>query len=393
MAQLSLKERLERLNALEKEMEKDYGTGIIVKDGEYHSIPRIPLSSPTLSWIMGGGGPRGRIMEVYGPESSGKTTLNTQFAVDVQMAGGYVVWVDAEHCFDPVYAHKFGLKTTPDCFKLIKPDCGEDALQIVIDYAKSGVVDFIVVDSVAALVPKAELEGDMDASQMGAQARMMSKAMRKLAGVASRSGTWISFINQIRMKIGVMFGSPETVPGGNALKYYASIRLDVRKTDTIAGEGGEEDDAIGIISKVTAKKNKTAAPFRKGNVEIYFDRGVDSFKEYIEFAVSFGILQKEKNTYLFDGAKVGVGLKQVTAFMRDNDGLYSLLKERVMAELNRAPVPKEEDIPEEDRIENEEGVSDEELAEIADEVSENDDELFEEDTTNKTRKKRAKKEK
>jgi recombination protein RecA len=208
---LSLKERLEKLNEVEATIKKDYGTGIVVVDGDYPRIPRWQLSSPTFNFILGGGYPAGRIIEIYGPESSGKTTINTQAAADIQKQGGYVVWVDAEHCFDPEYAHKFGLLTDQEHFTLIKPDSGEDALQIVIRYAASGVVDLIVVDSVAALVPKAELEGEMSDNQMGAQARMMGKAMRKLAGIASKSGTCVSFINQIRMKIGVVFGNPECV--------------------------------------------------------------------------------------------------------------------------------------------------------------------------------------
>jgi len=208
---LTLEEKLEKLNALEKVMEKDFGTGTVICDGDYPKIPRWKLASPRINHLMGGGLPKGRIIEVYGPESSGKTTLWLQWSADVQQKGGYVVWIDAEHCFDPEYSHRFGLKTSSDCFKLISPDSGEDALEIMARYAGSGAVDLIVLDSIAALVPKAELEGAMEDNQMGAQARMMGKAMRKITGLAAKNETVIGFINQIRMKIGVMFGNPECV--------------------------------------------------------------------------------------------------------------------------------------------------------------------------------------
>jgi recombination protein RecA len=310
-------ERLKALEAARLQIEKQFGQGSLMKLGMHSSaqgIETIPSGSILLDEALGVGGyPRGRIIEIYGPESSGKTTLALHAIAEAQKRGGIAAFIDAEHALDPVYARNLGVDI--DELWVSQPDNGEQALDIAESLIRSGAVDIIVVDSVAALTPQAEIEGDMGDAHVGLQARLMSQALRKLAGTLSKSKTILVFINQIRMKIGIMFGNPETTTGGNALKFYASVRLEVRKIETI--EHGDED-AVGNKVRVKVVKNKVAPPFRRAELEIIFGKGISSSASLLDAAVKYSIIDKKGAWYTWGDEKVGQGRENAKLYLEQN---------------------------------------------------------------------------
>jgi recombination protein RecA len=317
-------------------VQKEFGDGAIMrlKDGEKigGDVPVIPTGSLGLDIALGiGGYPRGRIIEIYGPESSGKTTLTLHAIASVQRRGGVAAFIDAEHALDVTYARKLGVKT--DELLISQPDYGEQALEIADMLVRSGAVDLVVVDSVAALVPKAEIEGDMGDSHVGLQARLMSQALRKVTGSVSRSQCLIFFTNQIRMKIGVMFGSPETTTGGNALKFYASVRLDVRRIGAIkeAGPPGKDMTVVGNRTRVKVVKNKLAAPFREVEFDILYGQGVSRAGEVIDMAADTNIVQKSGAWFSFDGERIGQGRDNARTYLEQHPDLLDKLEQKVLA--------------------------------------------------------------
>ena len=309
-------------------IERAFGKGAMVRLGDpgamFKDVEVIPSGSIGLDIALGVGGfPRGRIVEVYGPESSGKTTLALHVIAQAQMLSGIAAFVDAEHALDVSYARKLGVKV--DELLVSQPDTGEQALEIVDTLVRSTAVDVIVIDSVAALVPKAEIEGSMGDSQVGAQARLMSQALRKLTASISKSNTCVIFINQLRMKIGVMFGSPETTTGGNALKFYASMRLDVRRIGAL--KNGE--DSIGNRTRVKVVKNKVAAPFKQVEFDILYGEGICGTGDLIDVAVEMGILDKMGAWYSFEGERLGQGREKVRALLKDEKALFQKIDLRV----------------------------------------------------------------
>ncbi|HET7839770.1 MAG TPA: recombinase RecA [Rectinemataceae bacterium] len=319
-------EKIKALEAARLQIEKQFGMGSLMKLGANEHAPGIdsvPTGSILLDEALGVGGyPRGRVIEIYGPESSGKTTLALHAIAEAQKKGGIAAFIDAEHALDPVYARNLGVNT--DELWVSQPDNGEQALDITESLIRSGAVDIIVIDSVAALTPQAEIEGDMGDAHVGLQARLMSQALRKLTGTLSKSKTILVFINQIRMKIGVMFGNPETTTGGNALKFYSSVRLEVRKVETI--EKGEEE-AVGNKVRVKVVKNKVAPPFRKVELEIMFGKGISWAGSLIDAAVKYNIVDKKGAWYTWGEEKVGQG--------RDNAKLYLETNAQAAAEIER----------------------------------------------------------
>lgn len=318
-------------------VEKEFGKGAIMrlKDGETigGEVAVIPTGSLGLDIGLGiGGYPRGRIIEVYGPESSGKTTLTLHAIANVQRQGGVAAFIDAEHALDVTYARKLGVKT--DELLISQPDYGEQALEIADMLVRSGAVDLVVVDSVAALVPKAEIEGDMGDSHVGLQARLMSQALRKLTGSVSRSNCIIFFTNQIRMKIGVMFGSPETTTGGNALKFYASVRLDVRRIGAIKeaapSQAGKEAAVIGNRTRVKVVKNKMAPPFREVEFDILYGQGVSRSGEVLDMAADVGLVQKSGAWYAFDGERIGQGRDNARTYLEQHPAILTKLENRLL---------------------------------------------------------------
>ena len=295
-------------------IEKQFGKGSIMKLGEAHkaNVETIPTGSLSLDLALGGGIPKGRIIEIYGPESSGKTTLTLHVIAESQKAGGTAAFIDAEHALDPSYAKRIGVDV--ENLLLSQPDNGEQALEITETLVRSNAVDLIVVDSVAALVPRAEIEGEMGDAHMGLQARLMSQALRKLTGVISRSKTTVIFINQIRMKIGVMFGNPETTTGGNALKFYASVRMDIRRTSQIK----QGDSVIGNHTRVKVVKNKIAPPFREAEFDIMYNEGISRSGDVIDLAVNRNIIEKSGAWFAYDGAKIGQGREAAKQYLQDN---------------------------------------------------------------------------
>lgn len=309
-------------------LEKRYGKGTIMNlgTGPIEAIPSIPTGSLGLDIALGIGGiPRGRIAEVYGPESSGKTTLALHIAAETQKQGGTVVFIDAEHALDVQYAARLGVDTS----KLLvsQPDCGEQALEICEALIQSGTVDLVVVDSVAALVPRAEIDGEMGDQQPGLQARLMSKAMRKLTGLCARSNTAMLFINQIRMKIGVMFGSPETTTGGNALKFYSSVRMDIRRIGSLKDSAA---DFTGNRTRVKVVKNKVAAPFREAEFDIIFNEGISQTGEIIDIGVDQGIVDKAGAWYSYKGERLGQGREGAKVFLRENPEVKKEIRELIL---------------------------------------------------------------
>lgn len=311
-------------------IEKQFGKGSIMRLGDdsaiFKDVPYIPTGSVSLDIALGIGGiPRGRIVEVYGPESSGKTTLTLHMIAEAQKQGGIAAFIDAEHALDVNYAKKLGVKI--EDVLISQPDTGEQALEIAETLVRSGAIDLIVVDSVAALTPKAELEGDMGDSHMGLHARLMSQALRKLTGSISKSQTTVIFINQIRMKIGVMFGNPETTTGGNALKFYASVRLDIRRTGAIT----EGEEVIGNKTSVKVVKNKMAAPFKKVEFDILYGEGINRVADLLEYASTKGIVEKSGTWFSYKGERLGQGREKAKAFLVDNQKLLKTLVNEVYA--------------------------------------------------------------
>ncbi|HSX06420.1 MAG TPA: recombinase RecA [Candidatus Saccharimonadia bacterium] len=298
-------------------IEKQFGKGSIMKLGEAHAVnvETTPTGSLSLDLALGGGIPRGRIIEIYGPESSGKTTLTLHAIAEVQKAGGTAAFIDAEHALDPAYAKRIGVDI--ENLLLSQPDNGEQALEITETLVRSSAVDLIVVDSVAALVPRAEIEGDMGDPQMGLQARLMSQALRKLTGVISRSKTTVIFINQIRMKIGVMFGNPETTTGGNALKFYASVRMDIRRISQIKAG----DAIIGNRARVKVVKNKIAPPFREAEFDIMYNQGISTAGDILDLAVKDNIIEKSGAWFAYGGEKIGQGREAAKTYLQENPGI------------------------------------------------------------------------
>ena len=306
---------------------KQFGDGSIMKLGESRKIDveLLPSGSLSLDIALGGGYPKGRIIEIYGPESSGKTTLALHAIAEIQKQGGQAAFIDAEHALDPAYADKIGVNTEE--LLISQPDNGEQALEICETLVRSSAVDLIVVDSVAALVPQAEIDGGMGDAQMGLQARLMSQAMRKLTAIISKSKATVIFINQIRMKIGVMFGNPETTTGGNALKFYASVRLDIRRV----GQIKVGDSVVGNRTKVKVVKNKIAAPFRVAEFDIMYNEGVSKAGDILDLAIENGILDKAGAFIKYNGETIGQGRENVKQYLRENPELMSELEEKVRA--------------------------------------------------------------
>ncbi|MBI5279983.1 MAG: recombinase RecA [Burkholderiales bacterium] len=335
-------EKAKALQAALAQIEKQFGKGTIMRLGEGEKIEDIEVVSTGslgLDIALGVGGlPRGRVIEIYGPESSGKTTLTLQVIAEMQRLAGQCAFVDAEHALDIQYAQKLGVKVSD--LLISQPDTGEQALEIVDSLVRSGAVDLIVIDSVAALVPKAEIEGEMGDSLPGLQARLMSQALRKLTATIKKTNCMVIFINQIRMKIGVMFGSPETTTGGNALKFYASVRLDIRRTGTI--KKGEE--AIGNETKVKVVKNKVAPPFKHAEFDILFGEGISREGEIIDLGVQHQVLEKSGAWYAYNGEKIGQGRDNAREFLRENRALAHEIENKVRASLDIALLP---DVPEE----------------------------------------------
>ncbi len=323
-------DKLKALEAARLQIEKQYGLGSLMQLGKYDNplgIDSIPSGSILLDEALGVGGyPRGRIIEIYGPESSGKTTLALHAIAEAQKKGGIAAFIDAEHALDPIYAKNLGVNT--DELWVSQPDNGEQALEICESLVRSGAVDIIVIDSVAALTPQAEIEGDMGDAHVGLQARLMSQALRKLTGTLSKSKTILVFINQIRMKIGVMFGNPETTTGGNALKFYSSIRIEVRRIETI--EKGE-DEAIGNKVRVKVVKNKVAPPFRRVELEIMFGKGISASGSLIDAAVKCGIADKKGAWYTYGDEKLGQGRENVKLTLEQNQELSAEIEAKVRA--------------------------------------------------------------
>ncbi|MDR0718917.1 MAG: recombinase RecA [Treponema sp.] len=325
----SAEEKQKALEAARLQIEKQYGAGSIIKMGDTSrstGIEVIHSGSILLDEALGiGGYPRGRIIEIYGPESSGKTTLALHAVAEAQKMGGIAAFVDAEHALDPLYAKNLGVNI--DELWVSQPDSGEQALEITENLVRSGAVDVIVVDSVAALTPQAEIDGDMGDAQMGLQARLMSQAMRKLTAIIGKSRTLLIFINQIRMKIGIMFGNPETTTGGNALKFYSSIRVDVRKFETI--EGGKDADALGTRVRVKVVKNKVAPPFRKAELDILFGKGVSAEGSLLDAAVKYGIIDKRGAWFSYGEEKVGQGRESARDYLVQNRDFAKEVEKKV----------------------------------------------------------------
>ena len=325
------KERNKAIDIAVGQIEKQFGKGSIMRLGQRHSvgpIPSISTGSISIDYALGIGGlPRGRVTEIFGPESSGKTTLALQVIAEAQKAGGMAAFVDAEHALDAQYAQKLGVDL--ENLLVSQPDNGEQALEIVEVLIRSNSVDVVVVDSVAALVPKAEIEGEMGEAQMGLQARLMSQALRKLTGVVSKSNTTLVFINQLREKIGVMFGNPETTTGGRALKFYASVRIDIRRIASIK----DGDQVIGGRTRVKVVKNKVAPPFREAEFDVMYGEGISREGDLLDLAVEKRIVEKSGAWFAYGGERLGQGRENVKQFLKDNTDVRRAIDERVRKEL------------------------------------------------------------
>ncbi|WP_339899509.1 recombinase RecA [uncultured Gilvimarinus sp.] len=318
------------LQAALSQIERQFGKGTVMRmgDREHVAIPAISTGSLGLDVALGIGGlPKGRIVEIYGPESSGKTTLTLQVIAEAQRAGGNCAFIDAEHALDPIYAEKLGVKV--DELIISQPDTGEQALEVSDMLVRSGAVDVLVVDSVAALTPKAEIEGEMGDHHVGLQARLMSQALRKITGNIKNANCLVIFINQIRMKIGVMFGSPETTTGGNALKFYSSVRLDIRRIGSV--KDGEE--VIGSETRVKVVKNKVAPPFKQAEFQILYGQGINRLGEVIDCGVKLGMIDKAGSWYSYNGDKIGQGKNNVVKFLQENPEIAQELEGRVRGEM------------------------------------------------------------
>ena len=324
---MAKEDKLKALDAAIAQIEKQYGKGSVMKLGDNSAnmnVETVPTGSLSLDIALGLGGiPKGRIIEVYGPESSGKTTVALHCVAEVQKRGGIAGFIDAEHALDPVYARNIGVDI--DNLYISQPDCGEQALEITETMVRSGAVDIVVVDSVAALVPKAEIDGDMGDSHVGLQARLMSQALRKLTAVISKSNCIVIFINQLREKVGVMFGNPETTTGGRALKFYSSVRLDVRRTESLKQAG----EIVGNHVRVKVVKNKIAPPFREAEFDIMFGQGISREGDVLDLAVNAGIVNKSGAWYAYEGDKIGQGRENAKTYIHENPAFFDMLEAKV----------------------------------------------------------------
>ena len=331
-AQLAGDEKQKALATAIAQIEKDFGKGTIMKlgDNARMSVQGIPTGSLTLDLALGiGGVPRGRIIEIFGPESSGKTTVALHIAAEVQKMGGEAAFIDAEHALDPVYADALGVDI--DRLLVSQPDSGEQALEITEALVRSGAVDVIVVDSVAALVPQQEIDGTMGSSHVGLQARLMSQALRKLSGSIAKTNSVVIFINQLREKVGVMYGNPETTPGGRALKFYASVRIDVRKTDTLK-QGGE---MYGNRVKCKVVKNKVAPPFKIAEFDIIYGKGISKSGEIVDIGIDLGIVQKSGSWFSYNGERIGQGKENAKNYIEGNEELLKEIEEKIKAQSDK----------------------------------------------------------
>jgi recombination protein RecA len=344
---MAKEDKLKALDAAIAQIEKQYGKGSVMKLGDNSAnmnVETVPTGSLSLDIALGLGGlPKGRIVEVYGPESSGKTTVALHCVAEVQKRGGIAGFIDAEHALDPVYARNIGVDI--DNLYISQPDCGEQALEITETMVRSGAVDIVVVDSVAALVPKAEIDGDMGDSHVGLQARLMSQALRKLTAVISKSNCIVIFINQLREKVGVMFGNPETTTGGRALKFYSSVRLDVRRTESLK-QGGE---IVGNHVRVKVVKNKIAPPFREAEFDIMFGQGISREGDVLDLAVNAGIVNKSGAWYAYEGDKIGQGRENAKTYIHENPAFFDMLESKVRDFYFTQPEDEEAEVQEDSK--------------------------------------------
>ena len=320
-------DKTKQLDTALGQIERQFGAGTVMRMGEkrHEKIPSIPTGSLGLDIALGIGGlPKGRICEIYGPESSGKTTLTLEVIAQCQKMGGTAAFIDAEHALDPIYAEKLGVNV--DDLLVSQPDTGEQALEVADSMVAAGGIDILVIDSVAALVPKAEIEGEMGDHHVGLQARLMSQALRKITGNVQRSNTLVIFINQIRHKIGVMFGSPETTAGGNALKFYASVRMDIRRIGTVK----DGDEAVGNETRVKVVKNKVSPPFKQAEFQIIYNKGINRLGEIIDRGVDLDIIEKAGAWYSYNGEKIGQGKANSIEFLEENPKLQSTIEKQVL---------------------------------------------------------------
>ena len=335
-------EKLKALDAAISQIEKQYGKGAVMKLGDpanQMNVETIPTGSLSLDIALGLGGiPKGRIIEIYGPESSGKTTVTLHMIAEVQKRGGIAGFIDAEHALDPVYAKNIGVDI--DDLYISQPDNGEQALEITETMVRSGAIDIVVVDSVAALVPKAEIDGDMGDSHVGLQARLMSQALRKLTAVISKSNCTVVFINQLREKVGIMFGNPETTTGGRALKFYSSVRMDVRRIESLK-QGGE---VIGNRTRVKVVKNKIAPPFKEAEFDIMFGEGISKEGDILDLAAQIDVIVKSGAWYAYEGNKIGQGRENAKQYLKDNPEICETISERVRAHYGFGEAPKTEEV-------------------------------------------------
>ncbi|HIA96487.1 MAG TPA: recombinase RecA [Gammaproteobacteria bacterium] len=323
-------DKSKQLEAALGQIERQFGSGTVMRMGDkkLEKIPAIPTGSLGLDLALGIGGlPRGRVVEIYGPESSGKTTLTLEVIAQCQKLGGTAAFIDAEHALDPIYAEKLGVNVEE--LLISQPDTGEQALEVADIMVHSGGIDILVIDSVAALVPKAEIEGEMGDSHIGLQARLMSQALRKITGNVKRSNTLVIFINQIRYKIGVMFGSPETTSGGNALKFYASVRLDIRRIGTVK----EGDEVVGNETRVKVVKNKCAPPFKQAEFQIIYNKGINRLGELLDRGSDLGILEKSGSWYSLEGEKIGQGKANAAEFLQENPKIAEKIEKQILETL------------------------------------------------------------
>ena len=326
-------EKKKALEAALGQIEKQFGKGSVMKLGDFTAmnVEAIPTGALSLDVALGIGGiPKGRIVEIFGPESSGKTTLALHMIAECQKKGGEAAFIDAEHALDPVYAKKLGVDI--DNLIVSQPDTGEQALEIAEALVRSGAIDIIVVDSVAALVPKAEIDGDMGDAHVGLQARLMSQALRKLAGVLNKSNTAIIFINQLREKVGIMFGNPETTPGGRALKFYSSVRLDIRKVENLKQDG----EVFGNRVRVKVVKNKVAPPFREAEFDVIYGKGISKSGNILDLGVNLDIVEKSGSWFAYDGTRIGQGRENAKKYIEDNPEVMAEIENKVRAKFNEA---------------------------------------------------------
>ena len=325
-------DKSKQLDSALGQIERQFGSGTVMRMGEkrHEKIPAIPTGSLGLDIALGIGGlPRGRIVEIYGPESSGKTTLTLEIIAQCQKLGGTAAFIDAEHALDPIYAERLGVNV--DELLVSQPDTGEQALEVADIMVSSGGIDILVIDSVAALVPKAEIEGEMGDHHVGLQARLMSQALRKITGNVQKSDTLVIFINQIRHKIGVMFGSPETTAGGNALKFYSSVRMDIRRIGTVK----DGDEAVGNETRVKVVKNKVSPPFKQAEFQILYNKGINRLGELIDKGADLDVIEKAGAWYSYEGEKIGQGKANSIEFLEQNPKLLKTIEKRVMDSINK----------------------------------------------------------